>query len=106
MSVLQRARDWTIHHLRKRSVVFMARAACWVALVGLAVMCSSIIRPMPLLIIFAMSVGQVIGIVAVVLYLIAILADVIRGTEHSPDAPGPARKFSASDATNASSDST
>jgi len=62
VSVLQRARDWTIHHLRKRSVVFMARAACWVALVGLAVMCSSIIRPMPLLIIFAMSVGQVIGI--------------------------------------------
>jgi hypothetical protein len=105
VSVLQRARDWAIQHLRKRSVVFMARAACWVALVGLAVMCSSIIRPMPLLIIFAMSVGQVIGIVAVLLYLVAILADVIRGGEHSPDAPGPARKFSASDSTSAPTNS-
>ena len=101
MSLLERVRDFAIQHLRKRSVVFMARAACWVALVGLAVMCASIIRPMPLLIIFAMSVGQVIGIIAVLLYLVAILADVIRGEDHSPDAPGPARKFRASDATNA-----
>jgi hypothetical protein len=96
VSVFQRVRDWAIHRLRQRSIVFTARAACWVALVGLAVMCASIIYPMPLLIIFAMSVGQVIGMVAVLLYLVSILGDVIRGSDHSPDEPGPARKFRAS----------
>jgi len=101
VSIFDRVRDWAIHRLRQRSIVFTARAACWVALVGLAVMCASIVYPMPLLIIFAMSVGQVIGMVAVLLYLVSILGDVIRGSDHPPDEPGPARKFRASDAANA-----
>lgn len=83
----------------------MARAACWIGLVGLAVMCASIIYPMPLLIIFATSVGQMIGMLAALCYLLSILMDVIRGADHSPDAPGPTRKFSASDAST-STDST
>ena len=63
------------------------------ALVGLAVMAASILDPAPLTVIFAMSVGQVIGIVAFLCYLLSILMDVVRGTDHAPDAPGPARNF-------------
>jgi len=88
-------RDTLIARLRKRSVVTVVRAACWVALVGLAVMVASILDPAPLTVIFAMSVGQVIGIIAFLCYLFSVLMDIIRGPEHSPDAPGPARRFSA-----------
>jgi hypothetical protein len=91
-------RDALVHRLRKQSVTGMARLACWVALVGLAVLCASIIYPMPLLIIFATSIGQVIGIVAFLCYLLSVLMDVVRGTDHAADAPGPARKIRASGA--------
>jgi len=104
MTLSERVRALAIQHLRNRSVITVTRAACWVALVGLAVMCASIIYPMPLLVIFAMSVGQVIGIVAFLCYLVSILMDVVRGSEHSPDAPGPARKIRADDATIDASD--
>jgi hypothetical protein len=91
-------RDALVHRLRKQSVSGMARLACWIALVGLAVMVSSIIYPAPLLIIFAMSGGQVIGIVAFLCYLLSVLMDVVRGADHAPDDAGPARKFRAPDA--------
>jgi len=71
----------------------VARLACWVALVGLAVMAASILDPAPLTVIFAMSIGQVIGIFAFLCYLLSILMDIVRGTDHAPDAPGPAQKF-------------
>lgn len=106
MSVSERARALAIKHLRHRSMTSVVRAACWVALVALAVMSASIIFPTPLLIIFATSVGQVIGGVALLLYLLSILIDVVRGSDHPPDAPGPARKFSVQDAKDLSSDST
>lgn len=106
MTLSERVRALAIKHLRSRSVTTVVRAACWVALAGLLVMCASIVYPMPLLVIFAMSVGQVIGIVAFLLYVLSIVMDVVRGADHSPEAPGPARKFRASDATSASTDST
>jgi hypothetical protein len=96
-------RDAFAHRLRKQSVTGMARLACWVALVGLAVLCASIVYPMPLLIIFATSVGQVIGMVAFLCYLLSVLMDVVRGADHAADAPGPARKIRASEL-NASGD--
>jgi hypothetical protein len=71
----------------------MVRVACWIALVGLAVLCASIVYPAPLLIIFAMSGGQVIGIVAFLCYLLAVLMDVGRGADRASDAPGPAHNF-------------
>jgi hypothetical protein len=71
----------------------VARLACWVALVGLAVMAASILDPAPLTVIFAMSIGQVIGILAFLCYLLSILMDIVRGTDHAPDAPGPGRNF-------------
>jgi hypothetical protein len=97
MTLSDRARALAIKYLRHHSVVSVARAACWVALFGLVVMCASIIYPMPLLVIFAMSAGQAIGVIAVLLYLLSVLMDVVRGPEHSPSQPGPARKFRATD---------
>ena len=93
MTLSERARSLAIKRLWKYSVINLVRVACWVALVGLAVMVASIVRPAPLLVIFAMSVGQVIGIVAFLCYLVSVLMDVIRGSDHSPDAPGPAKQF-------------
>ena len=93
MSLLDRLRGQAIARLQKRSIISLIRLACYVALVGLAVMAASIIYPAPLPVIFAMSVGQVIGIFAFLCYLLSILMDVVRGAEHAPDAPGPARQF-------------
>jgi len=98
VSLLERLRSTALARVQKHSVTSLARLACWVALVGLAVMAVSILYPAPLLVIFAMSAGQVIGIVAFLCYLLSILADVVRGTGHSPDAPGPAQQFRKPDA--------
>lgn len=92
MSVVDRLRQQGLRKLQKQSVLGMVRFSCWVALVGLAVMAASILFPNPLLIIFATSAGQVIGMVAALCYGIAIVGDVIRGADHPPDQPGPARK--------------
>ncbi len=93
MSLLDRLRTWSVERLKKRSVVSLVRLGCWIGLVALAVMAASIVYPIPLVVVFAMSIGQVIGIVAFLCYLLSILMDVVRGADHAPDAPGPAQKF-------------
>lgn len=93
MSLVERLRGQAIQRLQRHSVISLIRVACYVALVGLAVMAASILYPAPLPVIFAMSVGQVIGIVAFLCYLLSILMDVVRGAAHAPDAPGPARQY-------------
>jgi hypothetical protein len=93
VSLVERLRGQLIARLQRRSVMSVARLACWVALVGLAVMAASILDPAPLTVIFAMSIGQVIGILAFLCYLLSILMDIVRGTDHAPDAPGPGRNF-------------
>jgi hypothetical protein len=60
------------------SVRWLTRLACVLALVGLAVMCFSVIVPRPLPVIFAMSGGQAIGIAAFTCYLVAVLLDLAR----------------------------
>jgi hypothetical protein len=67
-----------LQRLVGKSVTRLTRAACWLALVGLAVMSYSIISPRPLPVVFAMSVGQVIGILAFFCYLLAVVIDVGR----------------------------
>jgi len=99
VSVLQRLRGLLLKKLQKHSIVSLVRLACWVALVGLAVMAASIVKPAPLIVIFAMSVGQVIGIVAFLCFLLSILMDVVRGTDHSPEAPRPAQELREPDST-------
>jgi len=62
----------------KRTVPQLVRLACVVALVGLAVFTASIFYPQPLVVIFSMSIGHVIGMLAGALYLLAIVLDTVR----------------------------
>ena len=69
----------------KRTVPQLLRIACVVALVGLAVFATSIFYPRPLVVIFSMSIGHVIGMLAGALYVLAIVLDTIRpGTSIEP----------------------
>lgn len=62
----------------KRSVPQLVQLACFVALVGLAVFAASIVYPKPLVVIFSMSIGHVIGMLAGALYVLAIVLDTVR----------------------------
>jgi len=64
-----------LERLKAQSVTHLVRLACVLALVGLAVMVLSVIYPVPILVIFAMSLGHVIGIAAFACYLLAVLLD-------------------------------
>jgi hypothetical protein len=64
--------------LVRRSVGQLTRVAAVLALLALAIIVSSILYPRPLLVVFAMSVGHVIGGAAFACYLIAVLVDVSR----------------------------
>jgi hypothetical protein len=80
--------------LLQRSVTGLLRVGSVCALVGLAVMCASLIWPRALLVIFAMSVGHVIGFGAFACYLLAVLVDTRRqrvGESTSTPTPAPPR---------------
>ena len=62
----------------KRTVPQLLRLACIVALAALAVFATSIFYPRPLVVIFSMSIGHVIGMLAGALYVLAIVLDTIR----------------------------
>jgi hypothetical protein len=80
-------RTLIIRRLRQRTVESLVRMACWAALLALAILCASILHPMPLSVIFAMSVGHAIGGFAFVCYLVSILLDTVRrGEEPTPSA--------------------
>lgn len=87
----------------KRSVPGLIRLACVVALVGLATFAVSLLYPRPLVVIFAMSAGHVIGAVAVALYGLAVVLDTLgskpppaghrpQGSEAGSADPGPQTK--------------
>jgi hypothetical protein len=67
-----------LKRLADASVRRLTQLACVLALVGLAVLCYSVISPQPLVIVFAMSVGHGIGAAAVGCYLLAVLLDFAR----------------------------
>jgi hypothetical protein len=73
-----------LERLMANSVEYLTRLACVVALVGLAVMVASILFPNPLLVIFAMSGGHVIGGFAVLCYLLAVVMDAKRNRRSLP----------------------
>ena len=56
----------------------LLRIAAVLTLLALALMISSLLRPSPLLVILAMSVGQALGTLAFGLYLWVIVADLRR----------------------------
>ena len=72
--------------LVQRSIGQLTRVAAVLALLALAIMVSSIVHPRPLLVVFAMSVGHVIGGAAFACYLIAVLVDVARSNPQADSA--------------------
>lgn len=64
--------------LSRYSLSSLIRVACGFALAALALMACSVVWPKPLPVILAMSVGHLLGGVAFVCYLTAILVDVSR----------------------------
>jgi hypothetical protein len=73
-----------LERLMTHSVETLTRLACIAALVGLVVMVASILVPNPLLVIFAMSGGHVIGGFAVLCYLLAVVMDAKRSRRSLP----------------------
>jgi hypothetical protein len=61
--------------LLRRSVLELLRLACVLALLALALITYSALDPTPLPVIFAMSVGHVIGGTAFACYLVSIVLD-------------------------------
>ena len=71
-------------HVEHWSVRWLTRLACLLALLGLAVMCFSVLVPRPLPVIFAMSGGHAIGGAAFACYLLAVLLDLARREGNLP----------------------
>jgi hypothetical protein len=72
-------------------VSWLTRLACVLALVGLVLLCYSVLFPEPLPVILAMSGGHVVGVAAFLCYLLAIVLDQARQEgKLSPTRPGPA----------------
>lgn len=64
--------------LTKWPVSSLIRAACYLGLVALAMMVVSIVYPRPLMVILGMSIGQGVGVLAFLCYLLAVLGDAAR----------------------------
>jgi hypothetical protein len=75
MNLLQIARRWPVERL--------VRAACWLSLVGLGAMVTSIAFPAPIPVISAMSVGHAIGLLGLLCYLAAVIVEMNRDTPDS-----------------------
>lgn len=56
----------------------LLRAACWLALLGLAIMVYSVLDPRPVPVILAMSVGQGVSMLALSAFFLAVLVDAAR----------------------------
>lgn len=76
--------------LVQRSIPHLIRVACVLALLALSVMAYSVVSLKPLPVVFAMSVGQGIGVVAFCLYLLAVVLDTQRSSAAPCDPPPPA----------------
>jgi hypothetical protein len=63
------------------------RTACWLALVGIALMVWSLLVPSPMPVLVAMSVGQALGTLSLVAFLCVVVVDLRRAHLERP--PGP-----------------
>jgi hypothetical protein len=61
--------------------------ACWLALLGIALMVWSLIVPTPMPVLVAMSAGQVLGTLSLAAFLYVVVADLRRA--HVDRAPAP-----------------
>ncbi|MCA9623911.1 MAG: hypothetical protein KC731_33040 [Myxococcales bacterium] len=58
---------------------WLVRAACYIGIVSLLLMCWSAISPQALPVVVGMSLGQGLGVVAFLLYATAVFGDIYRG---------------------------
>jgi hypothetical protein len=76
-----------VTRIESSSVRGLTRLACGVALLGLALLCYSVLVPTPLPVILAMSGGHVLGVAAFSCYLLAIVLDLARREGRLPPEP-------------------
>jgi hypothetical protein len=67
-----------LRRLAGRSVAELTRAACVLALIGLAVMIYPLLFPSAIAVVLSMGIGHLIGIAAFGAYLLAIIFDLAR----------------------------
>jgi hypothetical protein len=75
-----------------RSVTHLTRVAAGFALLGLATFALGLFVPKPLPVIFSMSIGHGLGMVAVLLYFVAVAIDTTRGPGRRSAPPASAPK--------------
>jgi len=76
--------------MRTREYPRLLRAACAVALVALALMVWSLLDPTPLPVLVAMSMGQALGTVSLVMFGAVVVADLRRAhLERAPRSTAP-----------------
>lgn len=75
--------------LERWPVSWLIRLACWLSLGGLAIMVSGVLFPGPLPVMAGMSVGQVMGLAGLGIYVLAVLTDAarIRARRRGPTPP-------------------
>jgi hypothetical protein len=64
--------------MRTRQYAFTLRAACFLALLALALMIWSLLEPTPMPVLVAMSIGQVLGTISLLLFGAVVVADMRR----------------------------
>jgi hypothetical protein len=72
--------------MKTRQYPRVLAAACALALVALALMVWSLLRPTPMPVLVAMSVGQVLGTVSLLMFGVVVVADMRQA--HLERAPG------------------
>jgi hypothetical protein len=85
-----------LEYLKHQSSTQLVRFACYLALLGLAIMAHSIVNPGAIPVIFAMSAGHLVGALAFLAYVSAIIFDVARGNARQKDVT-PSRSSQQSD---------
>jgi len=76
-----------VTRIESSSIRGLTRIACGLALMGLALLCYSVLFPKPLPVILAMSAGHVLGVAAFFTYLLAIVLDLARHEGRLPPEP-------------------
>jgi hypothetical protein len=79
-----------VKRIESSSVRGLTRFGCGLALMGLALLCCSVLIPKPLPVILAMSAGHLLGVAAFSCYLLAIVLDLARHEGRLPPEPEPA----------------
>ena len=73
--------------MRTRMYGRILRAACWLALVGIALMVWSLLVPSPMPVLVAMSVGKILGTLSLVAFVCVVVADLRRAHVERPPVP-------------------